>query len=226
MEEIDISKLRIGTLHGLCNDILQELRAPNYQNVRLMDDFEQALFVREHMSLVKQPDAQKEIAFWGNFEFLFLPYQWQAARGYSPNRWLSTDKLVVLLNRIADDRVSTSGLRSCGPQMSLLADLYDEYIRHLEANYRCDFTQLQVRFLEFLQDPVGISFRDGTGAVTGQGIKWVLVDEYQDTNPVQEEIYFQLATFTRNLVVVGDDDQAMYRFRGGSVECMVTFDQA
>ena len=46
LEEIDISKLRIGTLHGLCNDILQELRAPNYQNVRLMDDFEQALFVQ------------------------------------------------------------------------------------------------------------------------------------------------------------------------------------
>ena len=226
LEAIDISKLRIGTLHGLCNDILQELRAPNYQNVRLMDDFEQALFVQEHMSLVKQPDAPKQMAFWGAFEFMFLPYQWQPTHSYPPNRWLSTDNLVVLLNRIADDRVSTSSLRSCGPQMGLLADLYDEYTRHLEANFRCDFTQLQVRFLEFLKDPVGISFRDGTGAASGQGIKWVLVDEYQDTNPVQEEIYFQLATSSRNLVVVGDDDQAMYRFRGGSVECMVNFDQA
>ena len=46
------------------------------------------------------------------------------------------------------------------------------------------------------------------------------------TNPAQEEIYFQLAKSTQNLVVVGDDDQAMYRFRGGSVECMVTFDHA
>ena len=226
LEAIDISKLRIGTLHGLCNDILQELRAPNYQNVRLMDDFEQALFVREHMSLVKQPDAQTEMAFWGAFEFMFLPYQWQVTRSYPPNRWLSTDNLVVLLNRIADDRVSTSGLRSSGSHMSLLADLYDEYIQHLEANFRCDFTQLQVRFLQFLQDPVGISFRDGTNVATGQGIKWVLVDEYQDTNPVQEEIYFQLAKSSGNLVVVGDDDQAMYRFRGGSVECMVTFDHA
>jgi DNA helicase-2/ATP-dependent DNA helicase PcrA len=43
---------------------------------------------------------------------------------------------------------------------------------------------------------------------------------------MQEAIYFALAAPTRNLVVVGDDDQAMYRFRGGSVECMVTFDQA
>ena len=35
---IDISKLSLGTLHGLCNDLLQEHRAPNYQNVRLMDE--------------------------------------------------------------------------------------------------------------------------------------------------------------------------------------------
>ena len=132
-----------------------------------------------------------------------------------------------MLNRIADDRVSTSGLRSSGPQMNLLADLYDEYIRHLQANFRCDFTQLQVCFLQFLQDPVGDIFpRWNKCPASAQGIKWVLVDEYQDTNPVQEEIYFQLAKSSRNLVVVGDDDQAMYRFRGGSVECMVTFDQA
>lgn len=226
VEEIDISQLRIGTLHGLCNDILQELRAPNYQNVRLMDDFEQSLFVREHMSLIKQPDPQREMDFWSNFEFMFQPREWQTSRGYPPNRWSSTSALVLLLNRLADDRVSTSGLRSSGSHMAMLADLYDEYVQHLRANFRCDFGQLQARFLEFLQDPVGIAFRDGTGANSGQGIKWVLVDEYQDTNPVQEEIYFQLAGSSKNLVVVGDDDQAMYRFRGGSVECMVTFDHA
>ena len=226
LEEIDISKLRIGTLHGLCNDVLQEFRAPNYQNVRLMDDFEQSLFVREHVSLIKQSDPQGEMDFWRNFEWMFQPRQWQVTRPYPPNRWHSTGALVVLLNRLADDRVSTAQLRSAGSHLATLADLYDEYIQHLEANFRCDFAQLQVRFLEFLQDPVGTSFRDGTGAEPGQGIRWILVDEYQDTNPAQEEIYFQLAKSTQNLVVVGDDDQAMYRFRGGSVECMVTFDHA
>ena len=55
----------------------------------------------------------------------------------------------------------------------------------------------------------------------------MLVDEYQDTNLIQEEIYLTLANRVPfNIVVVGDDDQALYRFRGGSVECMVTFDQA
>jgi DNA helicase-2/ATP-dependent DNA helicase PcrA len=44
LRAVDLSDLRIGTLHSLCNDILQEYRYPAYQNVRLLDDVEQHLF--------------------------------------------------------------------------------------------------------------------------------------------------------------------------------------
>lgn len=224
---IDISKLRIGTLHGLANDILQEHRAPNYQNVRLMDEFEQALFVHEHMSLVKNADTHTKIRFWREFPWLFTPQQWQPTRSYPPSRWNSSHALVMLLNRLVEDRVSIAKLRAAGGQLSKLADLYDEYVKHLGNTYRCDFSQLQARFLEFLQSPLGKKLLAGDPATATPGIEWVLVDEYQDTNPVQEAIYFELAARgLHNLVVVGDDDQAMYRFRGGSVECMVTFDDA
>lgn len=224
---IDTSKLRIGTLHGLCNDLLQEFRATNYQNVRLMDDFEQALFVREHLSLIKQPNAAQEIAFWGEFPWLFTPKEWQTNRPYAPNRWNSTKAMIKLLNRLVEDRVSIPSLRAAGGQLARLADLHDEYLQHLQTNFRCDFSQLQSRFLDFLGTPLGQSFRMGDGTAANPGIQWVLVDEYQDTNPVQEAIYFALAERgPHNLMVVGDDDQAMYRFRGGAVECMVTFDDA
>ena len=227
LSSVDVSKLRIGTLHGLCNDLLQEFRAPNYQNVRLMDEFEQALFVREHMSLIKQPNAVLEMAFWRDFHWLFTPQQWQPTRSYAPGRWNSTRALVKLLNRLVEDRVSIPGIKAAGGQLAVLAGLYEEYVQHLANTYRCDFSQLQGRFLEFLQSPLGKAFRAGDGTSTNPGIQWVLVDEYQDTNPMQEAIYFELADRTpHNLVVVGDDDQAMYRFRGGSVECMVTFDDA
>jgi DNA helicase-2/ATP-dependent DNA helicase PcrA len=224
---IDVSKLRIGTLHGLCNDLLQEYRAPNYQNVRLMDEFEQALFVREHMSLIKKSNPLAEMAFWQNFPWLFTPQAWQPTRAFPPSRWNSTHALVKLLNRLVEDRVSIAGLHAAGGQLAVLAGLHDEYIQHLGNTYRCDFSQLQSQFLEFLQSPLGQSFLQGDGTPANRGIQWVLVDEYQDTNPMQEAIYFQLAARApHNLVVVGDDDQAMYRFRGGSVECMVTFDDA
>ena len=53
--------------------------------------------------------------------------------------------------------------------------------------------------------------------------KHVIIDEYQDTNAIQEKIFFKLAEHHQNLCVVGDDDQALYRFRGATVENFVEF---
>jgi DNA helicase-2/ATP-dependent DNA helicase PcrA len=55
--------------------------------------------------------------------------------------------------------------------------------------------------------------------------KYVIVDEYQDTNTIQEKIFFRLAQANHNICVVGDDDQALYRFRGATVENFVNFPQ-
>lgn len=227
LSTIDISKLRIGTLHGLCNDLLQEFRSTNYQNVRLMDEFEQGMFIYEQMSITRAPNPVADRAFWANFPYLFSPRDWQPQRNYPPSKWNTSAALVQLFNRIVEDRVSVPNMRAAGAQWARLADLYDEYANYLQTNYRCDFAHLQLRFLDFLGTQLGRDFRDGDGTTARPGIRWVLVDEYQDTNPIQEEIYFRLAARTPyNLVVVGDDDQAMYRYRGGSVECMVTFNKA
>lgn len=227
LADIDVSKLRIGTLHGLCNDLLQEFRAPKYQNVRLMDEFEQSMFIYEQSSIVKAPNVLTDLPFWTDFQFLFSARQWQPSYGNSPNKWNATGALMKLFNRIVEDRVSLAAMRARDGSWARLADLYDEYVAALQAEHRCDFAHLQLRFLEFLQSPLGKHFRDGEAALGHPGIQWMLVDEYQDTNLIQEEIYLTLAQRKPfNVMVVGDDDQAMYRFRGGSVECMVTFDQA
>jgi len=227
LADIDVSKLRIGTLHGLCNDLLQEFRAPNYQNVRLMDEFEQSMFIYEQASIVKTPNVLTDLPFWTDFQFLFSARDWQPVYGNTPSKWNATGALVKLFNRIVEDRVSLAAMRAKGGSWARLADIYDEYVAALQAEHRCDFSHLQLRFLEFLQSPLGKHFRDGDAALGHPGIQWMLVDEYQDTNLIQEEIYLTLAQRKPfNVMVVGDDDQAMYRFRGGSVECMVTFDQA
>src|SRR5579883_197693 len=224
---IDVSKLHLGTLHGLCNDLLQEHRAPNYQNVRLMDELESNMFVYEHISIVDAPNSTTDRPFWAHFSYLFSPREWQATWSYLPSKWNMTSALVKLFNRIVEDRISVSAMRAAGGQWARAADLYEEYRAKLQAEHRCDFAHLQLQFLEFLQTPLGQRFRDGDAGEGALGIRWVLVDEYQDTNLIQEQIYLTLANrATHNIVVVGDDDQALYRFRGGSVECMVTFDQA
>lgn len=227
LASIDTSKLRLGTLHSLCNDLLQEYRAPNYQNVRLMDELESSMFVYEQISIVKTPNDATDRPFWNQFSNVFSHREWQTTWQYLPSKWNATAALVKLFSRIVEDRVSVTRMRAAGGQWARLADLYDEYRANLQTEHRCDFSHLQLQFLEFLQGPIGQQFRDGDESDSAPGVKWVLVDEYQDTNLMQEEIYLTLANRVPfNVVVVGDDDQAMYRFRGGSVECMVTFDEA
>lgn len=62
-----------------------------------------------------------------------------------------------------------------------------------------------------------------------QGLKLILVDEYQDSNLLQEQIYFQLAQAAINnggsMTVVGDDDQSLYRFRGATVDLFTNFQE-
>ncbi len=51
----------------------------------------------------------------------------------------------------------------------------------------------------------------------------MIIDEYQDTNTIQEKLVFELSSDHKNICVVGDDDQALYRFRGATVENFVDF---
>lgn len=84
-----------------------------------------------------------------------------------------------------------------------------------EAN-RVDFAHLQTIFLSLLQD-------NEISPIIKKNIEYVMVDEYQDTNFVQEQIFLALAKPDNNLCVVGDDDQALYRFRGATVRNILEF---
>ncbi len=101
-------------------------------------------------------------------------------------------------------------------QVSLVLRLYVAYRECLQVsgNLRLtDFALLQQEAFNVLEQ------FDGSGSV----FKHVIVDEYQDTNTIQERIFFKLAEGHQNICVVGDDDQALYRFRGATVENHVEF---
>jgi DNA helicase-2/ATP-dependent DNA helicase PcrA len=100
-----------------------------------------------------------------------------------------------------------------------LADGYREYQQKLTEEFRTDQAHLQAHFYRFLDTNDGRAWLGSNG-------KTVIVDEYQDTNPIQERIYFKLAEGSRDITVVGDDDQSLYRFRGATVEALIDFDRA
>ena len=94
--------------------------------------------------------------------------------------------------------------------------LYQSYRDSLKRNEKLrstDFSLLQQEAYNVLME------REETTKV----FKHVIIDEYQDTNTIQEKIFFRLAKGHKNICVVGDDDQALYRFRGATVENFVEF---
>jgi len=230
-QAIDIHSLRIGTLHSLCNDIMLEYRHPGYENYRLLDDLEQYLFVYEHSDLV-QDNSTNYLPLWQRFDYLVSHWDYitdsagWGDRTRPPNRWRRAKAAVSIFNRIVEDMIDLNQMRNQGGVWQLLSDAYEDYMCNLEDHGRCDFAHLQSKFLEFLNSLLGDLFLSGDGSERHPGITYVMVDEYQDTNPIQEAIYLKLTESHHNLCVVGDDDQALYRFRGGTVDCMVTFDRA
>lgn len=125
------------------------------------------------------------------------------------------------------DRAKNQGLlpaafdRTLGPDAPgvkrLAAGIYKKYQRALQGSNAMDFGDLLMLCVELLKrhPQAGDRFRNR--------FKYVQVDEFQDTNGVQYELLKQLVQGTDNLAVVGDDDQAIYRWRGAEVTNILDF---
>lgn len=100
-----------------------------------------------------------------------------------------------------------------------LFEAYRDYEKTLKANNALDFDDLLLKTLELLaeQPPVLQYYRDR--------FHYILVDEYQDTNPAQYELVRLLAGDRHNLCVVGDDDQSIYGWRGANPENILEFER-
>jgi len=220
LDNVDISDLYVGTLHSLCNEIMQTYRHIGYQNVRLLDEIEQSLFVYD----IRAHALRDKPNIWSQFQYLVRGRD--PRTGTQPNLWQISKAGKALFNRIIEDRIDIERMRVAGGVWLEIVEEYETYLTELRDQHRCDFAHLQSHFLDFLGSERGRIFLEGDRSIHHPGIIHVLVDEYQDTNPIQEEIYFRLAETTpHNLTVVGDDDQALYRFRGSTVQCMVEFGQ-
>lgn len=219
LASIDPSDLRIGTLHGLCNDILQQYRYTAYQNLRLLDEVTSALLL--HKSVANNIQALRDALF-AQFNYLFRNKPLNVL-----GRWDWALALQQIFNRIIEDQVNVNALQQAGSPWTALVQADGIYEQALANTSSCDFSRLLRYFRDFLDTAQGNLFLAGDGSGVRLPLTHVLVDEYQDTNPIQEAIYLRLAdALPHNITVVGDDDQALYRFRGGTVECMVGFPSA
>lgn len=100
-----------------------------------------------------------------------------------------------------------------------IAAVYREYQMALKKNNALDFDDMLLKTVElFKSDAEVLSYYQNR-------FRYIMVDEYQDTNTVQFELIRLLADRYRNLCVVGDDDQSIYKFRGANIRNILDFEQ-
>ena len=197
----DAARVHIATIHSLCHRIL----APRAVAVgletpyRLLDQEDQWRLMQDRFDDIFRPDLDVlEDRGWREEARVI-----GEARRY--------------FDRIADERIDLDELAdSHRPFDAALGRCCWRYRRVLWESNALDFAHLQVWTDELLRDP-RIAGR------IGGVMRYIMVDEYQDTSHVQQEILLRLAEAHGNLAVVGDDDQAIYRFRGASVRNLLRF---
>src|SRR6188768_462896 len=135
------------------------------------------------------------------------------------------DKLVP--PRMALSRISQAKNRMEGPDTlrgkwnlrdEQIAKIYEKYLIALKESNALDFDDLLLKTVELFEKSEQVRER------YGRKFKYVMVDEYQDTNRPQYLLIRHLTSARRNLAVVGDPDQSIYKWRGADLRNLVDFD--
>ncbi|HLA52237.1 MAG TPA: UvrD-helicase domain-containing protein, partial [Flavitalea sp.] len=114
----------------------------------------------------------------------------------------------------ADYNIQQEDTRSNRPA---IAQIYDAYAKRCFKNGAMDFDDLLIKFYELLK-----FFPEALHKYQHK-FKYILIDEYQDTNPAQYEIIKLLGAAHENVCVVGDDAQSIYSFRGATIQNILQF---
>ncbi len=98
-----------------------------------------------------------------------------------------------------------------------ISKIYDAYVKRCFKNGAMDFDDLLLKFYELLKNfPESLSKYQ-------HKFQYILIDEYQDTNPAQYEVIKRLGAMHENVCVVGDDAQSIYSFRGATIQNILQF---
>lgn len=105
-------------------------------------------------------------------------------------------------------------------RLSKIAKVYEEYQKALRASNAMDFDDIIMNTVKLFKTDEDVL------AYYQKKFRYICVDEYQDTNDAQFVLTSMLAEGHKNLMVVGDDDQSIYKFRGATIENILNFDKS
>jgi DNA helicase-2/ATP-dependent DNA helicase PcrA len=201
---VGLAEMYVGTMHGYCLNLLQTY-IPETFKYGVLTDITQQLLIDRESTRSGLTTCTKTVA------------------GVTKNlsRWRDTRHYKGALSILQEDAVDF------GLVPSAVSESLASYKELLFRRKYFDYTSMMVdavRFLERSQSAASLdtaeqSLRDHIQ----NDIRYVIVDEYQDVNPIQEKLVERLVYFGANLCVVGDDDQTIYQWRGSEVANIITF---
>ncbi len=201
--QFNLNEMYLGTFHSICLRLLEDYREFTRlkRSFTLFDQFDQQYFLYQHIKDFRElPDAP-----------LVMGHD-------QTGRWAQSENLLKWLNKVSEEALDAVTL-AAAPEVEIraLATCFAKYQELLNEHNSLDFSGIQYEALQLLEKrpEVLVKLRDK--------LTHLMVDEYQDTNTIQERILLLLAGERRNLCVVGDDDQGLYRFRGATIRNILEF---
>lgn len=201
--QFNLNEMYLGTFHSICLRLLEDFREFTRlkRSFTLFDQFDQQYFLYQRIKEFRElPDAQLVMG------------------DDQTGRWAQSENLLKWLNKVSEEALDAVTLAAAPePEIRALAACFAKYQELLHENNSLDFSGIQYEALQLLEK------RPEVLAQVCEKLSYLMVDEYQDTNTIQERILLLLAGEKKNLCVVGDDDQGLYRFRGATIRNILEF---
>ena len=203
--KVNLNEMYVGTLHSIFLRFLEENREFTRlkRSYRLFDQFEQVFTIFRHIK-----------------EFMAIDEITDLIGDHRVSYWIKASSIADKVNIVSEEILDVDKLeKSEHENVRGLAKCYRLYSSILEDENALDFSSIQLStYLLLTEHPEVL-------AKIQDKIQYFMVDEYQDTNTIQERILLLLSSRNKNLCVVGDDDQGLYRFRGATIRNILEFDK-
>jgi DNA helicase-2/ATP-dependent DNA helicase PcrA len=202
----NVNEMLVGTFHSICQRLLEQHRAHTRlkRNWKVIDQFSQAYRIFQKLK-----------------EFEKLATVADITGDQTRHFWKKAQLIMGYVNLISEEALDVAKLsRSRAPQLQGLAQWYNLYQKMQEEENYIDFAGLQRETLRLLEE-----YPQDILAPLNAKISHVMIDEYQDTNSIQERLTLLWGGPQQNICVVGDDDQGLYRFRGATIRNIFEFPQ-
>jgi len=189
-----MAEMYVGTIHGWCFKILQEYDY-EYQKFSVLDEIRLKLFVDKNYKNIGMKDIHK-------LDKPEIPMK----------MFVDTDRFIQIMNIVSESRVK-DGFNI--PKN--IKEAREKYETTLKQSGYLDFSMIMSEAKRLL------SKKEDFFHKVCDKIKYLTVDEYQDVNPIQEDIIRLIYESNVNICVVGDDDQNIYQWRGSDIDYIINF---